>query len=323
MTFKPKTGIQQALADMIDAHDISFAVGAAGTGKTYVALAKAMAALESGAVETIVLCRPDAGTNATGFLPGSAADKLRSSLGPYAAALQDIAGAALPALLKDRHIRLETPSTLRGRSFTHAFVVFDDAHDVAEAEISAVAGRLGLGSKIIFCGDPGANNDSSIAKAAKAAANDAAIGVYNIPPPAPQAPAALAPFIGRDIGMVEEVTALPGGGHAVQTRPQKPDDPLLSQIFTAAAAAGRTARIVYPHRLPPPRRAADDIDIYIVQHEDGAWRTSLLREGMSKAPKPLPLVRMDAAELAGISAVVAGGAAKPIAALKPLRFKPR
>jgi len=319
MTFKPRTGVQQALSDLIDAHDVSFALGGPGSGKTYVALAKAMEALESGAVETIVLCRPDIDTSNMGFLPGDAAGKQRLALGAYGPALKAIAGDAVENLLKEARITIETPNTLRGRSFTNAFVVFDDAHEAPEAEIQAIIGRLGDGAKIVICGEAGSDNDSSVAKTAK----QAGIGVFHVPAPPPVAPPALAPLLGRDIDMVEYVTPLPAGMDVVQIRPRRADEPLLAEIFTAAAASGRQARIVYPHRQPPPRRSAEDIDIYIVQHEDGKWRTSLLREGMSKAPKPLPLVRMDAEELAAIPAVVAGGAAKPVAALKPVRFKPR
>ena len=132
------------------------ALGPAGTGKTYIAIAKAVEALESGKVGRIVLSRPavEAGES-LGFLPGDMEDKLAPYLRPLYDALQDrMSPKKLKALMAEGLIEIAPVGYMRGRTLNNAFVVVDEAQNLTYQQIKMVLTRLGWHSTMIVTGDP-------------------------------------------------------------------------------------------------------------------------------------------------------------------------
>ncbi|MFN9926403.1 MAG: PhoH family protein, partial [Phenylobacterium sp.] len=130
-TIKAKSPGQQALIDAVDAKNLVLALGPAGTGKTYLAIAKAVEALESGRVGRIVLSRPavEAGES-IGFLPGDAEDKLAPYLRPLYDALSDrLSMKRVRALMAEGAIEIAPVGFMRGRTLNNAFVVIDEAQN--------------------------------------------------------------------------------------------------------------------------------------------------------------------------------------------------
>lgn len=181
---RPKSKGQAALMEAIDAHSLVLALGPAGTGKTYLAIAKAVEALESGKVGRIVLSRPavEAGES-LGFLPGAMEDKLAPYLRPLYDALTDrLSAKRLKALMAEGLIEIAPVGYMRGRTLNNAFVVIDEAQNCTYGQIKMLLTRLGWHSTMVVTGDP-AQTDllpdlsglSSVAERLEALANVAVV----------------------------------------------------------------------------------------------------------------------------------------------------
>lgn len=153
---RPKSQGQTALMEAIDAHALVLALGPAGTGKTYLAIAKAVDALESGKVGRIVLSRPavEAGES-LGFLPGALEDKLAPYLRPLYDALQErLSPKRVKALIGEGLIEIAPVGFMRGRTLNNAFVVIDEAQNCTYGQIKMLLTRLGWNSTMVVTGDP-------------------------------------------------------------------------------------------------------------------------------------------------------------------------
>jgi phosphate starvation-inducible PhoH-like protein len=153
---RPKSDGQALLLEAIDAHALVVALGPAGTGKTYLAIAKAVEALESGKVGRIVLSRPavEAGES-LGFLPGAMEDKLAPYLRPLYDALTDrLSAKRLKALIAEGLIEIAPVGFMRGRTLNNAFVVIDEAQNCTYGQIKMLLTRLGWHSTMVVTGDP-------------------------------------------------------------------------------------------------------------------------------------------------------------------------
>ena len=147
---------QQRLMDAIDAQSVVLALGPAGTGKTYLAIAKAVEALEAGKVQRIVLSRPavEAGES-LGFLPGDLSEKLAPYLRPLYDALTERLGTKrLKSLLGDGTIEIAPVAYMRGRTLSESFVVIDEAQNCTYGQIKMLLTRLGWRSTMVLTGDP-------------------------------------------------------------------------------------------------------------------------------------------------------------------------
>lgn len=156
-TIKAKSPGQQELIDAIDAKNLVLALGPAGTGKTYLAIAKAVEALEAGRVGRIVLSRPavEAGES-IGFLPGDAEDKLAPYLRPLYDALSDrLSMKRVRALMTEGAIEIAPVGFMRGRTLNNAFVVIDEAQNCTYVQLKMLLTRLGWHSTMVVTGDPG------------------------------------------------------------------------------------------------------------------------------------------------------------------------
>ena len=147
---------QQQLIDAVDERSVVLALGPAGTGKTYLAIAKAVEALESGKVGRIVLSRPavEAGES-LGFLPGDLQEKLAPYLRPLYDALTERLGTKrLKSLLADGTIEIAPVAYMRGRTLSECFVVIDEAQNCTYTQIKMLLTRLGWRSTMVLTGDP-------------------------------------------------------------------------------------------------------------------------------------------------------------------------
>ena len=147
---------QQQLMDAIDAQSVVLALGPAGTGKTYLAIAKAVEALEAGKVSRIVLSRPavEAGES-LGFLPGDLTEKLAPYLRPLYDALTERLGTKrLKQMLADGIIEIAPVAYMRGRTLSECFVVIDEAQNCTYTQIKMLLTRLGWRSTMVLTGDP-------------------------------------------------------------------------------------------------------------------------------------------------------------------------
>jgi len=148
--------LQQLLLDAIDAHSVVAALGPAGTGKTYLAIAKAVEALEENRVSRIVLTRPavEAGEN-LGFLPGDLQEKLAPYLRPLYDALTERLGTKrLKTLLAEGVIEIAPVAYMRGRTLNDCFVVIDEAQNCTYGQLKMLLTRLGWRSTMVLTGDP-------------------------------------------------------------------------------------------------------------------------------------------------------------------------
>lgn len=153
---RPQNANQERLLNAIDTHNMVVAIGPAGTGKTYLAIAKAVEALEKGAVDRILLSRPavEAGES-LGYLPGALEDKLAPYLRPLYDALQDRMGAKrLKTALQDGTIEIAPVAYMRGRTLNNAFIVIDEAQNCTYGQIKMLLTRLGWHSTMVMTGDP-------------------------------------------------------------------------------------------------------------------------------------------------------------------------
>ncbi|RMF11186.1 MAG: PhoH family protein [Alphaproteobacteria bacterium] len=153
---RPQSDNQSRLMEAIDNHNVILALGPAGTGKTYLAVAKAVEALESGAVARVVLSRPavEAGES-LGFLPGDVEDKLAPYLRPLYDALSDrLGGKRLKRFLLDGTIEIAPVAYMRGRTLNNAFIVVDEAQNCTYGQIKMLLTRLGWHSTMVVTGDP-------------------------------------------------------------------------------------------------------------------------------------------------------------------------
>ncbi len=150
-----RTPVQASYLQSILAHDISFGIGPAGTGKTYLAVACAADALERDAVERIVLTRPavEAGER-LGFLPGDLAQKVDPYLRPLYDALFDLLGFdKTQKLLERQTIEIAPLAYMRGRTLNHSFVILDEAQNTTPEQMKMFLTRIGFGSKAVITGD--------------------------------------------------------------------------------------------------------------------------------------------------------------------------
>jgi len=155
-TIKPKSDGQAQLLEAIDTSSLVMALGPAGTGKTYLAIAKAVDALENGKVGRIVLSRPavEAGES-IGFLPGDMEDKLAPYLRPLYDALSDrLSMKRVKALMSEGLIEIAPVGYMRGRTLNNAFVVIDEAQNCTYVQLKMLLTRLGWHSTMIVTGDP-------------------------------------------------------------------------------------------------------------------------------------------------------------------------
>ncbi|MFF5896042.1 PhoH family protein [Streptomyces argenteolus] len=154
-TIRPKTLNQKRYVDAIDKHTIVFGIGPAGTGKTYLAMAKAVQALQSKQVSRIILTRPavEAGER-LGFLPGTLFDKIDPYLRPLYDALHDMLDPdSIPRLMAAGTIEVAPLAYMRGRTLNDAFIILDEAQNTSAEQMKMFLTRLGFDSKIVVTGD--------------------------------------------------------------------------------------------------------------------------------------------------------------------------
>ncbi|MBE7160473.1 MAG: PhoH family protein [Williamsia herbipolensis] len=154
-TIRPKTLNQKRYVDAIDTNTIVFGMGPAGTGKTYLAMAKAVQALQAKSVNRIILTRPavEAGER-LGFLPGTLNDKIDPYLRPLHDALHDMMDPdAIPKLMAAGVIEVAPLAYMRGRTLNDAFIILDEAQNTTGEQMKMFLTRLGFGSKVVVTGD--------------------------------------------------------------------------------------------------------------------------------------------------------------------------
>jgi phosphate starvation-inducible PhoH-like protein len=154
-TIRPKTLGQKRYVDSIDEHTIVFGIGPAGTGKTYLAMAKAVQALQAKQVNRIILTRPavEAGER-LGFLPGTLYEKIDPYLRPLYDALHDMLDPeSIPKLMAAGTIEVAPLAYMRGRTLNDAFIILDEAQNTTPEQMKMFLTRLGFGAKIVVTGD--------------------------------------------------------------------------------------------------------------------------------------------------------------------------
>jgi len=154
-TIRPKTLNQKRYVDAIDKHTVVFGIGPAGTGKTYLAMAKAVQALQAKQVTRIVLTRPavEAGER-LGYLPGTLNEKIDPYLRPLYDALHDmVEPESIPRLMQAGTIEIAPLAYMRGRTLNEAFIILDEAQNTTPEQMKMFLTRLGFGSKIVVTGD--------------------------------------------------------------------------------------------------------------------------------------------------------------------------
>ena len=154
-TIRPKTANQKHYVDAIEDNTITFGIGPAGTGKTYLAMAKAVAALQAKKVNRIVLTRPavEAGES-LGFLPGTLSEKIDPYLRPLFDALHDMIDVdSIPRLIQTGVIEVAPLAYMRGRTLNDSFIILDEAQNTTPEQMKMFLTRLGFGSKMVVTGD--------------------------------------------------------------------------------------------------------------------------------------------------------------------------
>ena len=154
-TIRPKTEGQAEYVAAIEHHTITFGIGPAGTGKTYLAMAQAVAALQSKQVSRIILTRPavEAGER-LGFLPGTLSEKIDPYLRPLYDALHDMVDPeSIPRLIEAGTIEVAPLAYMRGRTLNDAFIILDEAQNTTREQMKMFLTRLGFGSTMVVTGD--------------------------------------------------------------------------------------------------------------------------------------------------------------------------
>ena len=154
-TIRPKTLNQKRYVDAIDQHTIVFCIGPAGTGKTYLAMAKAVKALQAKEVTRIILTRPavEAGER-LGFLPGTLYEKIDPYLRPLYDALHDmIDPESIPRLMAAGTIEVAPLAYMRGRTLNDSFIILDEAQNTSPEQMKMFLTRLGFGARMVVTGD--------------------------------------------------------------------------------------------------------------------------------------------------------------------------
>jgi phosphate starvation-inducible PhoH-like protein len=154
-TIRAKTLNQKRYVDAIDENTVVFGIGPAGTGKTYLAVAKAVQALQSKQVSRIILTRPavEAGER-LGFLPGTLSEKIDPYLRPLYDALHDMVDPdSIPRLMTSGVIEVAPLAYMRGRTLNDAFIILDEAQNTSAEQMKMFLTRLGFGSTMVITGD--------------------------------------------------------------------------------------------------------------------------------------------------------------------------
>lgn len=152
---RPKTIGQKDYVESMKKNDVVFAIGPAGTGKTYIAVAMAIAALKNKEVQKIILARPavEAGEN-LGFLPGDLQEKVDPYLRPLYDGLFDMLGRERALSLKEKEVIEVVPlAYMRGRTLDDAFIILDEAQNTTQEQMKMFLTRMGFGSKVVVTGD--------------------------------------------------------------------------------------------------------------------------------------------------------------------------
>mgnify|MGYP000045821708 FL=1 len=152
---RAKTLNQKSYVDAIDQNTVVFGIGPAGTGKTYLAVAKAVQALQSKKISRIILTRPavEAGER-LGFLPGTLSEKIDPYLRPLYDALHDMVDAdSIPRLITSGTIEVAPLAYMRGRTLNDAFIILDEAQNTSAEQMKMFLTRLGFGSTMVITGD--------------------------------------------------------------------------------------------------------------------------------------------------------------------------
>ena len=181
-SIRPKTANQKRYVEAIDTHTITFGLGPAGTGKTYLAMAKAIQALQAKEVNRIILTRPavEAGEK-LGFLPGTLSEKIDPYLRPLFDALHDmIDQESIPRLMQSGVIEIAPLAYMRGRTLNDAFVILDEAQNTTPEQMKMFLTRLGFGSKMVITGDVTQVDLPNYAKSGLAVVQNVLIGVDGI-----------------------------------------------------------------------------------------------------------------------------------------------
>ena len=151
----PRNFAQKLYLQAMQEHDITFAIGPAGTGKTFLAVAAAAAAMQEKSIKRIVLCRPavEAGER-LGFLPGDIAEKVNPYLRPLYDSLHDIFGyEKVDKLMEKQIIEIAPLAFMRGRTLHDSFIILDEAQNTTPEQMKMFLTRLGFGSKAVVTGD--------------------------------------------------------------------------------------------------------------------------------------------------------------------------
>lgn len=154
-TIRPKTANQKRYVEAIDQNTITFGIGPAGTGKTYLAMAKAVQALQAKQINRIILTRPavEAGER-LGFLPGTLQEKIDPYLRPLFDALHDMIDQdSIPRLITNGIIEIAPLAYMRGRTLNDAFIILDEAQNTSAEQMKMFLTRLGFNSKMVITGD--------------------------------------------------------------------------------------------------------------------------------------------------------------------------
>ena len=179
-TIVPRSTVQTVYMQALARDDMIFALGPAGTGKTYLAVAQAVSQLISGSVDRLILSRPavEAGER-LGFLPGDMKDKVDPYLRPLYDALYDM----LPTEQVERRIasgeiEIAPIAFMRGRTLSDAFVILDEAQNTTAMQMKMFLTRFGMRSRMVICGDP---NQTDLPKGTESGLNDAVEKLEGIP----------------------------------------------------------------------------------------------------------------------------------------------